>query len=494
MEDKKGNSIGGKSSIPCPSLIGGKAVSSNKQGAADAPPKKKNGPGRPRKNPLPVATGSAAPKKRGLPRKNPECEPEPKKRRGRPPKAKAPASAAAPPQQKHATTTEAASFKNNYDDTSTNDAAAASSASSISPRKEKAARALLNLAAASTTNPETPKGGGSDSSPHKQQQQKGGDTSMRKKPPPLPPCLLSVPAQQVAEGQAAVVVGSNAPDTTPTNKNEDECVCDWGESCAKFRRYFERIKEKEGQCIFAGSFCLKIPKRDSAWRHINFLDAVDRHLKTSQGTKQRPTGRKYVIALHHWSKEVLEYAIQHHNHRDLLKPVNRDIAQALGIIDEDPRNRFTPRVVRDGNGRMRPDRTKGFPSQEQWMMAPKHSLESVKQITDEFVAKEIRERFAQIQESKRQAAAATAPEANAAATAVASPSAEAAATSGQANSNQKDARILELEQELAEKKRELAKAERELAKSEREFAQKEMMHEEQLAAARDQLKKLMADL
>ena len=185
-----------------------------------------------------------------------------------------------------------------------------------------------------------------------------------------------------------------------------------------------------------------------------------------------------MIALHHWSKEVLEYSIQHHNRRDLLKPVNRDVAQALGIIDKDPRNRFTPCVVRDGNGRTRPDRTKGFPSQEQWMMVPNHSLENVQKIMTSFLTRKsesARRRFERQpphQQSQAHPPAAAAVAAN----------------------NRKDARIAELERELADNKRELAERKREQAEREREFAHKEEMHEEDLAAARYQFKKFMAKL
>ena len=66
-----------------------------------------------------------------------------------------------------------------------------------------------------------------------------------------------------------------------------------------------------------------------------------------------------MIALHHWSKDVLEYAVQYHHPRALLQPVNADVAHALGI-DKDQKDRYTPCVVRDEHGRTRPDRTRGW--------------------------------------------------------------------------------------------------------------------------------------
>ena len=80
------------------------------------------------------------------------------------------------------------------------------------------------------------------------------DPSMRKKTPPPPPRLPSTQAQQAAKGQASVAAGntSGAPhdqigDTAATamanSNNKDECFCNWGADCAKFRRYFERIRE-----------------------------------------------------------------------------------------------------------------------------------------------------------------------------------------------------------------------------------------------------------
>lgn len=242
------------------------------------------------------------------------------------------------------------------------------------------------------------------------------------------------PEQAAAEGPAAVVVafGNNntggAPHherdaaaaadhrtTTSSNSSKDMdegCVCSWGADCARFRRYFERIRENKGECVWAGTYR---PKSTSRARLANFLDAVDRHLMTSENTQRRRTGGPYAMARHHWSKEVWEYCSMQQPRGGgqdvLLQPVNADVAHALGLDVMDPMNRFTPHLVRDAHGRTRPDRTlQGLLSLQeppQWVMAPNQSLEQVKKIVDELMDQEIRERCAQLQESRRRQAAAS---------------------------------------------------------------------------------------
>lgn len=186
-------------------------------------------------------------------------------------------------------------------------------------------------------------------------------------------------------------------------RTPSQCVCNWGEECARFRRFFERVKEREGECIFAGTFR---PNIGGGERQANFLDAVDRHLSTSQEVRERSYGR-YVIANHHWPINVLQHIKRVHV-RSFLLPVSNEVAVELGITS-DPADEYQTHVEPDEYGRLRPVRseddssetTENDDEEKQWVLAPCHGYSDVKAIVDDGIAREIEKRIQEKKEEKR---------------------------------------------------------------------------------------------
>lgn len=255
---------------------------------------------------------------------------------------------------------------------------------------------------------------------HHYQNHDAAATSVKKRGRPLPTSTkgtatapLAILQQQQQQQQNSDDV-SDAPSSPPPFKRvrtkgtgsrpASRCVCTWGEECARFRRFFERIKEKEGECIFAGTFR---PAIGGGERQANFLDAVDRHLSTSQEVRQRTSGR-YVIAFHHFPVNVLEH-VKKLNSRSFLLPVSNEVAIELGLTS-DPADEYQTHCEPDEYGRLRPVRgdmdstdatDESEDEEKQWVLAPCHEYSDVKAIVDEGIAREIEKRIQEKREEKR---------------------------------------------------------------------------------------------
>lgn len=196
-----------------------------------------------------------------------------------------------------------------------------------------------------------------------------------------------------------VIVGDN----NSNNGTDVQCVCSWGEECARFRRYFDKIKEKDYNCVFAGVTRTNIGGGE---RQANFLDSVDRHLGTSPSTRSQVKGR-YVIANHHWPKACHDY-LATMQVRSILIPVRHEDALEMGIT-KDPYDQYCRPVAPDEHGRMRPNRSATallqsypFPEDKYWVLAPCADYNDVKAMVDRQIQRDIEERLQVNRKKKKQ--------------------------------------------------------------------------------------------
>jgi hypothetical protein len=189
------------------------------------------------------------------------------------------------------------------------------------------------------------------------------------------------------------------------NHPDVQCVCSWGEECARFRRYFDKLKEKDDNCVFAGVTRTNIGGGE---RQANFLDAVDRHLGTSPSTRAQVKGR-YVVANHHWPKACHDYLAKMQV-RSVLIPVRHEDAVEMGIT-KDPYDQYCRSVAPDEHGRIRPNRSaaellqsssSSFPEEKYWVLAPCADYNDVKAMVDRQIQRDIEERLQVNRKKKKQ--------------------------------------------------------------------------------------------